>query len=262
MEQQPTLSVQNLTIRYGRYTAVDGLSFAVQPGEIYGLLGPNGSGKSSTLSSISGALEPYRGDIAIGGAPRDRTPNYRNRYGIVPQDLALYEELTVQENLSFFGSLYGIRRKELKKRVDEALSFIQLTDQARQRVHTLSGGMQRRVNLGCALLHRPSLLLLDEPTVGLDLQSRTILFNNLRQLKDQGCAMIFTTHHLDEAEQLCDRVGVMHRGRMIIEGSVSELLARVSGNIQMARTALAEASFWQRPRLEQVLLEAASGCSS
>ncbi len=220
------LSVQDVTIRYGDFVAVDALCLEVKAGEVFGLLGPNGSGKSSTLSAIAGALTPATGTIAVAGRhERDDPLAYRRNVGLVPQELALFEELTVEDNLLFFGRLYGLRGRELRAHVVDALRFVYLAEQARQRARTLSGGMQRRLNLACALLHEPALLLLDEPTVGLDVQSRAAIFDSLRALRDQGRALVFTTHHLEEAEQLCDRVAIVDRGRLLALGTPGELCA-------------------------------------
>ncbi len=249
MRSTVALCIDQLTIRYGRHVAVQNLALQVRPGEIYGLLGPNGSGKSSTLSAIAGMLDPSEGAIHVASFCRSSNPgDYRRNLGIVPQELALYEELNVWENLSFFGSLYGLRGKQLRREVEKVLDFIQLTEQAKQPIRTLSGGMQRRANLGCALLHRPTLLLLDEPTVGLDLDSRQVIFENLRQLREQGCAMVFTTHHLEEAEQLCDRIGVMVRGQLVAEGSLEQLSEQLPREVRASRVMTPNSS-----RLEDVL---------
>jgi ABC-2 type transport system ATP-binding protein len=241
---QPVLCVCELTIRYGSAVAVDGLSLDVQAGEVYGLLGPNGSGKSSTLSAIAGTLRPATGTITVQGIVREREPGrYLSLLGIVPQELALYEELSVADNLSFFGRLYGVRGAELRRRVAESLEFVQLTEHGQRLTRTLSGGMQRRLNLACALLHRPTLLLLDEPTVGLDLPARETLFESLRELRCRGCALVFSTHHLEEAEQLCDRIGLMDQGRLIAEGTLDQLDVSSADRSK------------DRPRLERIFLE-------
>ena len=220
----PVLSIESLRLCYGEHCAVDHLSLEVWPREVFGLLGPNGSGKSSTLSAIVGAHAPAAGHIRVmGHSETDEPLLYRQQIGLVPQDLALYEELTARQNLSFFGKLYGLFGRPLQQRVEEVLDFIQLTDWAERLPRTFSGGMKRRLNLGCALLHRPRLLLLDEPTVGIDIQSREAIFTALRELRASGSALVFTTHHLEEAEQLCDRVGIMDGGRLLASGTVDEL---------------------------------------
>jgi ABC-2 type transport system ATP-binding protein len=230
MVQPVVLSLQDVTIRYGARVAVAALSLEVQRGEVFGLLGPNGCGKSSTLSAIVGALAPAAGSIVVAGRRHADDPlAYRRHIGLVPQELALFEELSAEDNLLFFGRLYGLKGPVLRQRVAEALQFVRLEEQAHLRARTLSGGMQRRLNLGCALLHNPGLLLLDEPTVGLDVQSRDAIFASLRALRDQGRALVFTTHHLEEAEQLCDRVGIMDRGRLLAVGTLDELCTNSTG---------------------------------
>jgi ABC-2 type transport system ATP-binding protein len=222
------LSLRDVTLRYGDFVAVDALCLEVGRGEVFGLLGPNGSGKSSTLSAVAGALRPAAGVIVVAGRREADDPlAYRRNIGLVPQELALFEELTAQDNLLFFGRLYGLGGPELRRRVAEALDFVGLHEQARRPVRTLSGGMQRRLNLACALLHRPALLLLDEPTVGLDVRSRDAIFDNLRALRDAGTALVFTTHHLEEAELLCDRIAIMDRGRLRAAGTLAELCAEL-----------------------------------
>jgi ABC-2 type transport system ATP-binding protein len=224
MPNATVLSLQDVTIRYGAFVAVDALCLEVRRGEVFGLLGPNGSGKSSTLSVVAGALAPAAGAVRVAGRlERDDPLAYRRHIGLVPQELALFEELSAEDNLRFFGRLYGLGGRELRRRVADALAFVCLTEQARRPARTYSGGMQRRLNLACALLHQPELLLLDEPTAGLDVPSHDAIFANLRALRDQGRALVFTTHHLDEAEQLCDRVGIMDRGRLLAVGTLAEL---------------------------------------
>jgi ABC-2 type transport system ATP-binding protein len=224
MASQAVLSLQDVTIRYGGRVAVDAVCLEVRRGEVYGLLGPNGSGKSTTLAAVVGAVPLAAGEVRVAGRCEAEAPlEYRRRVGLVPQELALYEELTAEQNLAFFGGLYGLRGAALKRRIAEVLAFVRLTEDARQRARTFSGGMQRRLNLACALLHEPELLLLDEPTVGLDVQSRDAIFASLRDLRDRGAALVFTTHHLEEAELLCDRLAIMDRGRLIAEGTLAEL---------------------------------------
>jgi ABC-2 type transport system ATP-binding protein len=222
-----TLSVQDMTIRYGPLVAVDSLCLQVHPGEVFGLLGPNGSGKSSTLSAIAGHLTPRTGTIRVCGIdPGCRPRDYRQHLGLVPQDLAFYEDLSASANLSFFGKLYGLTGRWLQQRVGEVFELVGLNPCDKRPVRLYSGGMQRRLNLACALLHRPALLLLDEPTVGLDLLSRDTIFATLRTLRTEGTAMIFTTHHMEEVELLCDRIGIMDRGRLIGLGSLADLLGQ------------------------------------
>jgi ABC-2 type transport system ATP-binding protein len=209
------LVIDAITVRYGPLVAVDALTLQVNRGEIFGLLGPNGSGKSSTLAAAAGAIDPASGNVFVEGIRRrDRPAEYARRVGVVPQEPALYEELSAADNLAFFGGLYGLGRRELRTRLADVLGRIGLNSQARRRVRVLSGGMKQRVNLGCALLHRPAVLLLDEPTAALDAESREGLFTLLSELRLDGYAVLLTTHHANEAERWCDRIGTMECGRL------------------------------------------------
>ena len=228
MAREPILFVQDLTIRYDTAIAVDALCLEIQRGEVFGLLGPNGSGKSSTLAAISGDLKPAAGIVRVGGLSIDADPlAYRRLLGLVPQDLALYDDMTGAENLLFFGQLYGLGGRALRQRVAEVLEMVRLTDVARRLVRTWSGGMQRRLNLACALLHQPDLLLLDEPTVGLDLQSRDAVVETLLAVRARGCAVVLTTHQLEEVELVCDRIGIMNAGCILALGTLAELATLV-----------------------------------
>jgi ABC-2 type transport system ATP-binding protein len=205
-------------------TAVDGLTLAVKPGEVLGLLGPNGAGKSTTINMAIGLLAPDAGRIVMdgGGSPTD--PAARRRIGVAPQALAVYDLLSAEENLAFFGQLYGLTGAALADRTTWALEFVGLIDRGRSRVETFSGGMKRRLNLAAALVHDPTLILLDEPTVGVDPQSRNQIFENILALKQLGRTIVYTTHYMEEAERLCDRVAVMDAGRLLALGTVAELL--------------------------------------
>jgi ABC-2 type transport system ATP-binding protein len=253
------LSLHDVTLSYGGPVAVDSLCLRVHKGEVYGLLGPNGSGKSTTLAAISAALAPVAGEVRVAGRREADDPHaYRRSIGLVPQELALFEELSAQQNVSFFARLYGLAGRALRRRVDEVLDFVRLAEQRQRPVRTLSGGMQRRLNLACALVHEPLLLLLDEPTVGLDIESRDAIFASLRQLCAAGTAAVFTTHHLEEAERLCDRVGIMDRGRLVAEGTVGELCAAPGRSGEPSRTGSAArlaAPTCTSPSLERVFLE-------
>jgi ABC-2 type transport system ATP-binding protein len=216
MPPSPALSVRDLAIRYGNFAAVAGVSFDVAPGEAFGLVGPNGSGKSTTLAAVAAEIAPDRGEIRVTGLrERDAPLEYRRRIGFVPQELALYEELTVNDNLRFFARLYGLRGDRLARRVGEALATVGLGDLAGRRAGACSGGMKRRLNLACALVHEPAVLLLDEATVGLDAPSRAAVFDGLRRLRERGTAVVLTTHHAEEVDPFCDRVGVLDRGRLV-----------------------------------------------
>lgn len=210
------LEVRSLHKRYGDLVAVQEVSFAVRPGEMLGLLGPNGAGKTTTVSMIAGLLRPDSGEVRIAGdLVRGETDPVKRRMGLVPQDLALHDVLPARDNLALFGALYGITGARLRKAMDEALDLAGLTDRANDRVETFSGGMKRRLNLAAALLHDPQILLLDEPTVGVDPQSRGAIFANLEELKRQGKTLVYTTHYMEEAERLCDRILIVDHGKVV-----------------------------------------------
>jgi ABC-2 type transport system ATP-binding protein len=219
------LSLEAVRVRYGPTVAVEGVSLAVRRGEIVGLLGPNGSGKSSVLAAAAGVLTPAHGTVTVDGIRRDRDPAaFARRVGLVPQECALYDEFTAAENLGFFGRLYGLSGSELRRRTARVLARVGMSRHAGLRVGTFSGGMKQRVNLAAALLHDPPVLLLDEPTAGLDPAGRDAFFADLTRLKDDGHAVLFSTHHLDEAELGCDRVAVLDRGKLVAVGPPGELL--------------------------------------
>jgi ABC-2 type transport system ATP-binding protein len=225
------LSVQGLSKSFGTLRAVDNVSFAVHAGELYGLLGPNGAGKTTTLSIIAGLLRPDAGEVIMDGVRLKDDPQRARRYlGVVPQELAIYEELSARENLEFWGRLAGLSAREARIRAAELLEALALADRAREPVKTFSGGMKRRVNLGCALLHRPRLLLLDEPTVGIDPQARASLLGFVRGLQRDGTAILYTTHYLEEAETLCQRIGILDHGRLLAEGTLEQLQQRLGGD--------------------------------
>ena len=210
------LEVIGLHKRYGDLTAVEEVSFVACPGETIGLLGPNGAGKTTSVSMIAGLLKPDRGQVLIDGAEvRGETDPLKRKMGLVPQEIAMHDELSAAENLSLFGSLYGLRGSSLRRAMDSALEIAGLTDRAKDRVATFSGGMKRRLNLASALLHDPQILLLDEPTVGVDPQSRNAIFGNLEEFRRQGKTLVYTTHYMEEAERLCDRIIIIDHGRVI-----------------------------------------------
>ncbi|MCC6822714.1 MAG: ATP-binding cassette domain-containing protein [Verrucomicrobia subdivision 3 bacterium] len=225
------LRVQGLFKAFAAIRAVDSVSFEVRPGEIYGLLGPNGAGKTTTISMISGLLKPDAGEVIVASTPFWSDPQKAKRImGVVPQELAIYEELTGRENLEFWGAMAGLSSGEARSRTTELLEALTLTDRAKDAVKTYSGGMKRRINLGCALLHRPKLLLLDEPTVGIDPQARLNILEFIRNLRASGTAILYTTHYLEEAELLCQRIGIIDHGRLLAEGSLKELQDRLGGD--------------------------------
>ncbi len=222
------LAVQNLAKNYGDFQAVKGVSFNIEEGEIFSLLGPNGAGKTTTISMLSTLYTPSSGDATIGGHSITKDPmGVRNIIGVVPQDLALYEDLTARENLIFWGQMYNLSGKSLNTRVDEVLQQIGLTDKAKNRVKTFSGGMKRRVNIGVGLLHKPRLLFMDEPTVGIDPQSRRAILDTVKDLNKQGMTVLYTTHYMEEAEELSNRVGIIDHGELIAIGSQKELTQQV-----------------------------------
>jgi len=222
------LEVQNLVKKYGDFTAVKGISFEINEGEIFSLLGPNGAGKTTSISMLSTLYAPTSGDALIAGHSIVKDPmQVRNAIGVVPQDLALYEDLTARENLMFWGQMYNLSGKALKNRVDEVLNQIGLMDKAKDRVKTYSGGMKRRVNIGVGLLHKPRLLFMDEPTVGIDPQSRRAILDTVKDLNKQGMTVLYTTHYMEEAEELSNRVGIIDHGEMIAIGTQKELTKQV-----------------------------------
>ena len=226
------LRVEHLRKSFGELVAVDEVSFEVRAGEVFGLLGPNGAGKSTTMNMIAGLLEPDEGSIHLDG--RELGPNHRAArriLGVVPQDLALYPELTAWENLDFFGRLYGLRGSELHSRIDSSLERIGLEDRAHDRARTYSGGMKRRLNFGIALLHRPRLLILDEPTVGVDPQSRAHLLDSIRRLNAEGLSCIYASHYMEEVQAICDRVAIMDHGRIVACDTLDGLLGRLSSEL-------------------------------
>ena len=224
------IEVDGLYKRFGDNKAVDGISFEVRAGEIYGLLGPNGAGKTTTLSMIAGLLAPDSGRVTLGGIDVAAEPQRVKRWlGVVPQENALYDELSATEHLRFWGSLYGLRSRELAAAVGETLEWVGLAGRAKEPVKGFSGGMKRRLNLGMGLIHRPKAVLLDEPTVGIDPQARHNILEVVRRVADGGTSVLYTTHYLEEAEHLCDRIGIVDRGKLLAEGTLDELQSRVGG---------------------------------
>jgi ABC-2 type transport system ATP-binding protein len=223
------ISVRDLRKSYGQLVAVDGVSFEVRPHETFGLLGPNGAGKTTTLHLLIGALQPDSGEIHIDGNSDPTRPEVRRSIGIAPQDLAAYEDFTASENLRFFARLYGLRGLTLRDRVDASLKQAGLIDRRNHLVKTFSGGMKRRLHLACALVHEPQVLFLDEPTVGIDPQNRNRLLEDIESLKSQGRTVLLTTHYMEEAERLCDRVAIMDHGRILAIDTVAHIIERFGG---------------------------------
>ena len=255
------IEVEGLRKQYGELTAVDGVSFRAEPGKIFGLLGPNGAGKTTTISCISGLLRPDGGKIRVLGhdVVMDGRAS-RAQLGVVPQELALYEELSARENLSYWGAAYGLRGAKLGERVAAVLDVAGLSDRAKEPVKRFSGGMKRRLNFACALVHEPRALLLDEPTVGVDPQSRVKLLDLVREEARRGTCVLYTTHYMEEAEQLCDELAIVDHGKIIAAGTLSELRAevgerdvlRLTGRFEPAGVRLALA---QLPDIEVLQLE-------
>ena len=223
------LSCRGLTKRFGDRIAVDHLDLEIRRGETFGLLGPNGAGKSTTIRMALGVVTPDHGTVEIGGRGAPSDPQVRRCLGYAPQELAIYEELTAAENLRFFAQLQGLTRKHLQERIDWALAFVALGDRQKERSAGFSGGMKRRLNLACAAVHDPELLLLDEPTVGVDPQSRNHLFETVEQLKAAGKTIVYTTHYMEEAQRLCDRVAIVDQGKVLACDTVAALLRAHGG---------------------------------
>jgi ABC-2 type transport system ATP-binding protein len=224
------LDADGLIKRFGDRTAVDGVALRVGAGEIHGLLGPNGAGKSTTIGMITGLVTPDAGTVSIGGATlATDAAAFKRRIGFVPQDLALYEALPALANLELFGSLYGVGGAQLRERAQAALALVGLSDRARDKPETFSGGMKRRLNIAAALVHDPDVLLLDEPTAGVDPQSRNAIFENLEELKRRGKAIVYTTHYMEEVERLADHITIIDHGKVVANGTLAELLQRLPG---------------------------------
>ena len=230
------IEVQNLHKAFGNLKAVDGVSFEVQQGEIFSLLGPNGAGKTTTISMLSCLLRPDEGDaLVMGHSIRIDQMCVKSLLGVVPQEIALYEDLSARENLTFWGKMYGLRGAALKTRVDEVLEIIGLADRAKEYIKKYSGGMKRRVNIGIALLHKPQIIYMDEPTVGIDPQSRRNILDSVVALKNQGMTVLYTTHYMEEAQELSDHIAIMDTGKLIAYGTNEELVKIVG---QMDRITL------------------------
>jgi ABC-2 type transport system ATP-binding protein len=236
------IEVTDLVKKYGSHRAVDGVSFTVGRGELFGLLGPNGAGKTTTIGVLSTLLRPDGGQVRIGGHDVTASPaQVRRLIGVVPQEIALYTDLTARDNLMFWGRLHGLGGAQLSRRVEDLLVMADLADHAKRRVDAFSGGMMRRLNLVAGLIHEPEVLFLDEPTVGIDAQARSRILELIGQLGRKGLTVIYTTHYLEEAEQLCDRIGVIDRGRLVALGDKESLISQI-GDVDLIRLSLPAAA--------------------
>ncbi len=223
------LAVKNLVKNYGDFCAVDHLSFSVYEGEIFGLLGPNGAGKSTIMNVINSLAGFSKGSVTIAGADimRDKE-GIKRKIGMVPQEIALYPFLSAEENVRFFASLYGLKGRELAAAAEEALGFVGLSDRAKMRPGKMSGGMQRRLNIACGIAHNPELIIMDEPTVGVDAQSREHILNSVKILRERGATVVYTSHYMNEVEEICDRIAIIDHGQLVACGTERELIALVS----------------------------------
>ncbi|GAB4550509.1 MAG: linearmycin resistance ATP-binding protein LnrL [Phycisphaerales bacterium] len=224
------LELRDIHKRFGNQAAVDGLSLRVERGACFGLLGPNGAGKTTSIRIGVGLLAPDAGEVIVDGRGAPSDPDVRRCIGLAPQSLAIYDDLSARENLAFFGTLYGLTRPEARRRADELLERVGLSERGTDRAGTFSGGMKRRLNLACALVHAPTLLLLDEPTVGVDPQSRNAIFELVREIRAEGVTVVYTTHYMEEAQKLCDTVAIVDHGRVIALGGVDALLSEHGGD--------------------------------
>ena len=255
------IQVENLQKHFGDFVAVKGINFEVGQGEIFSLLGPNGAGKSTTMSMLSCLLQPTAGDACVMGRSVVRESQaVKSLIGVVPQDIALYGDLSARENLTFWGHMYGLKGKELLKRVDEVLEIIGLVERQKDRVDKFSGGMKRRVNIGAALMHKPAVIIMDEPTVGIDPQSRRHILDNIKELNAQGMTVLYTTHYMEEAQELSDHIAIMDQGLIIACGTHSDLVKIVGelDRIDLAINAESEGivTFWQStPGVHRVFRE-------
>ncbi|MBS4179175.1 ABC transporter ATP-binding protein [Lederbergia citrea] len=224
------LKVIDIKKRYGKKEVVKNVSFTIEKGESFGLLGPNGAGKSTTISMICGLIPYDQGEVLVSDLSVKKSPMLiKEKIGVVPQEIALYPTMSAKDNLLFWGAMYGLSRSKAKKRVEEVLEFVGLQDRAKDRIETFSGGMKRRINIGAALMHEPELLIMDEPTVGIDPQSRNHILETVKKLNEKGMTIIYTSHYMEEVEFLCNRVGIIDHGEVIAIGTQTELCSRLVG---------------------------------
>lgn len=253
--------IQDVVKRYDSTLSVDHLNLTIDKGEVFGLLGPNGAGKSTTIKMISGLLKADQGEIEVDGlSVRKNTLEVKSRIGVVPQEIAVYGNMTAKENLKFFGKLYGLKGRELEERVEEALDFVGLADKSKDKPLTFSGGMKRRLNIACAIVHQPKLIIMDEPTVGIDPQSRNHILESVRELNRQGATVIYTSHYMEEVEAISTRIGIMDHGRLIALGPMKELVAQVEQEEKLVieteyLSSDAEEEIRRHPSVQKVILE-------
>ncbi len=234
--RQVAVQVSDLVKTFGKIEAVRDVSFTIGHGEIFGLLGPNGAGKSTTINMMCGYMQPTSGDTTIDGLSITREPlKVKHMIGVVPQEIALYSDLNSQENLEFFGELYGMPKRVRRERAEDVLHFVGLYERRKDPIKTFSGGMQRRINMAVAMIHSPHFLLMDEPTVGVDPQSRENIFDTIEKLREQGTTILYTTHYMEEAERMCDHIAIMDEGRIIAMGTLEQLLALRDQNLEVQR---------------------------
>ena len=236
MSNTAIIEIENLTktFKNASENAVDGISFRINKNEIFGLLGPNGAGKTTTISILCGLFPPTSGKVLIDGKDlHEELPSIKNIIGIVPQDIALYPTLSARENLAFYGSMYGLHGKDLKEKIDMWLEKLGLNDASKRQVSTYSGGMKRRVNLIAGVLHQPKILFLDEPTVGVDVQSRNVIIEHLKEINAAGTTIIYTSHHMEEAEHFCTRVSIIDHGKILTQGTPGELISNNVGSTNL-----------------------------
>lgn len=254
------VQLKNVVKKYGNQISIDHLNLSIHEGEIFGLLGPNGAGKSTTIKMLSGLLKIDQGEMFVDGLSVAKdTIEVKRKIGLVPQDLAIFESLSARENVTFFAKLYGLRGKLLKTRVDEALEFVGLSDRARDKPSSFSGGMKRRLNIACAIMHHPKLIIMDEPTVGIDPQSRNHILESVRTLNRMGSTIIYTSHYMEEVSNISTRVGIMDHGHLIACGTQEELRGKVAQDnkimIQVANlTEEAVKELRDHPRVKQVTI--------
>lgn len=231
------IEIDKLVKKFDDFVAIDNISLSIDEGEIYGLLGPNGAGKSTTISTICGLVRPSSGDIKIMGTSiKKHDVNIKRKIGLVPQKIAIYEDFTAKENISFFGELYGLRGRELKEAVERALEFVGLKEVKNKKSKEYSGGMLRRLNIACAIVHNPKIIIMDEPTVGIDAQSRNHILDSIKKLNEEGTTIIYTSHYMEEVESICTQIAIIDHGKVIVEGTKDELKSIVDDKKTLSLT--------------------------